>query len=313
MQLVRQIFSYSIIVVVVVMIASGYYYREMLFPNLFPLAGHHTGSSETTTAKAGTSEAGTSEVGTESMTEKHKATDMPAQDNTKMTRVDPHMRSAGAASVANAPVTLPSPVQPLAKSEIVTSSVPDAQEVAEKAASPERVAGTTGHSSASDSASRPGQTETHHMASDRGSQSIVPAHRQSTPVPTVTAAAPRQSGAAQLSPRLQTGESVRRDSDTIMMARQAYWTGDYAASEQAYQQLIDRHPDQVELYGEVGNVYYAQGKWVRAAAAYAQVVRQLYRTGQNAQADYMLQIVASLDSDLGEQLLRERDNTARQQ
>jgi len=300
MQIVRYIFSYSIIVVVVVMIASGYYYRETLFPNLFPLAGHHQTPTKTTSAMGGMGNMG-------GMTEKQTATAQPMQDQAKIAQAKPGMSPAVTEPAPESPVTLPSPVPQSTQIETTSQITTDRAHPAE----------TANVTRQQPDANSPVPTEPRHMALEPAAQPAMPMNRQAAPTAAIqqpgTQRPTVEHGSVSSSQQMQAEDIGRVDSETIMRARGAYWEGDFAASEQAYQQLIDRYPNEVELQGEVGNVYYAQGKWAQAALAYAQVVRQLYRTRQNAQADYMLQIVSSLDRELGEQLLRERDGTPVQQ
>jgi len=328
MQLVRYLFSYSIVVVVVVLIASGYYYRGTLFPNLFSHVGHMT-TSETTAGK--TNMGGMAGMG--GMADKSMVVDqqMPGHAETapasEASVTEPAASSESIVSAEPAATTEPvvpveptatsAPVPPLNQTEITDQRIQDAQMATGQAPRTEIATAPARQSSArqssdSDSAPRSVQTEPRHMVTGAATTPSMPMHEQSAPVSPVPAIQkPRaETGSVPLPAQMQPEDIDRQDFETIMMARRAYWAGDFDASEQAYLQLIDRHPDEVELYGEVGNVYYAQGKWARAAAAYAQVVRQLYGTGQFAQAEYMLQIVTSLDKDLGKQLQRERGGTS---
>lgn len=54
----------------------------------------------------------------------------------------------------------------------------------------------------------------------------------------------------------------------LAAAREAYWLRDYAAAEQKYQALIALDPENPDGYGELGNMYFSQGDWEKASAAY---------------------------------------------
>ncbi|HED15603.1 MAG TPA: tetratricopeptide repeat protein [Gammaproteobacteria bacterium] len=341
MQLVRYLFSYSIVVVVVVLIASGYYYRETLFPNLFSHVGQMA-TSETAAQMPDTGGMPGKSMPEESMPEesmpeksitgKSMIADQPMPELVKtapepvaisepdvtpesivpaqpIDTAEPVTQAKPAASAAREPVT---PADSIATSEpaiptepAVTSQVPvptpGQTGITQPGAPHEQM--QTGKAPHTEIA--PG-----HMMTGQAEKSSMPMYEQAAVVsPPPAIQSPRQkAGSAPLSAQPQPEDIDRRNAEAIMTARQAYWAGDYDASEQAYQQLIELYPNEVELHGELGNVYYAQGKWAQAAATYAQVVRQLYSTGQSAQADYMLQIVISLDSELGNQLQQERNN-----
>ncbi len=53
-------------------------------------------------------------------------------------------------------------------------------------------------------------------------------------------------------------------------ARRAYWSGDPAASERLYMELLEKAPDDPDLHGELGNVRYQSGDMKGAVAAYRQ-------------------------------------------
>jgi len=345
MQLVRYLFSYSMVVVVVVLIASGYYYRETLFPNLFSHAGHMS-SSNTTAGKASMG-AMTGMGRNPGMTDMTGMADKSMAAGQQMTDpIAPAPAVSATEPVAiSEPAVTPEPVapaEPAVITEPVTSVEPavtpepaatlqtpvspaNQAEVTSQSSEHTRMAAGPGHEPGTEMATAPvrqlpdsngtpasGQTATHTMATGEAARPSMPMNEQATPVsPTPVVQMPRTGTGSIPLPEQQ--QTERRDLEAIMTARRAYWAGDYDASEQSYQQLIERYPNEIELHGELGNVYYAQGKWARAAAAYAQVVRQLYGTGQTAQADYMLEIVTSLDKELGNQLQQERDGTARSQ
>lgn len=87
------------------------------------------------------------------------------------------------------------------------------------------------------------------------------------------------------------------DQVSLNAARQAYWSGDIERARQEYTGLIERLPDNPDLYGELGNLHYAQGDWAAAAGAYYEAGTRLVKQGRLAQARHLLSVVRGLDKD----------------
>ncbi len=77
-------------------------------------------------------------------------------------------------------------------------------------------------------------------------------------------------------------------------ARRAYWAGDLSAAIQAYQALLDRDPADPDVWGELGNVYYAQGRWREAGEAYYEAARRLQAKGEERRLGYLLRLIEGL-------------------
>lgn len=88
-------------------------------------------------------------------------------------------------------------------------------------------------------------------------------------------------------------------------ARQAFWDGNYAQSEQRYQAIIMQRPQEPDSYGELGNVYYSRGEWLAAAKMYHQAGLLLAEAGETQRAAGLLGILTALNPNLGDEL-RER-------
>jgi tetratricopeptide (TPR) repeat protein len=86
------------------------------------------------------------------------------------------------------------------------------------------------------------------------------------------------------------------------MARQSYWMGNVLAAENIYLKLADAEDDNPDVYGELGNVYYSQGKWNEAGKAYYEAAIRLLELDRNNQVDYLLRVIQGLDSDSAEKL-----------
>ncbi|HEY9199471.1 MAG TPA: tetratricopeptide repeat protein, partial [Gammaproteobacteria bacterium] len=107
---------------------------------------------------------------------------------------------------------------------------------------------------------------------------------EATPVPASTDAA----GAA---------ESAARAADVpaLAAARGAFWARDFAQAEQLYRQLAADYPAASEPVGELGNMYFTQGRWHDAAAAYGDAVERLARAGDVPRAWRLLRVLHDLD------------------
>lgn len=88
----------------------------------------------------------------------------------------------------------------------------------------------------------------------------------------------------------------------LMDARSAYWKREYATAESKYQELAQTQPDNPNAHGELGNVYYAQGKWKLAAASFAQAAEMLHKQGHRGRAAYLHRIIQGLDAEQASEL-----------
>lgn len=80
-------------------------------------------------------------------------------------------------------------------------------------------------------------------------------------------------------------------------ARNAFWSGNYQEAERLYSELLAENPDNPDIHGELGNVYYAQGKWPEAGESYYNAAHQLVKLGYVARANYLQRIIAGLDAE----------------
>jgi hypothetical protein len=81
----------------------------------------------------------------------------------------------------------------------------------------------------------------------------------------------------------------------LAAAREAYWLHDFEMAETHYQQLIQMEPDNPDGYGELGNMYFAQGQWEQAAAAYYEAGVRLLEAGKAVQARQMVDVIRGLN------------------
>lgn len=81
----------------------------------------------------------------------------------------------------------------------------------------------------------------------------------------------------------------------LKQARDAYWDGDYATAEQAYEQAIALAGDDPAPYGELGNVYFAQRDLAAAADAYSAAAHRLLTQGRTEEARHLMLVLKGLD------------------
>ncbi|NOR42866.1 MAG: hypothetical protein GQ572_05970 [Gammaproteobacteria bacterium] len=94
-------------------------------------------------------------------------------------------------------------------------------------------------------------------------------------------------------------ESSSRDEVTAswILARKSFYQRNYQLSEQSYQNVIDRTEDNFDAYGELGNVYFNQGKKQQAATAYFEAGAILVRKGQINRARSLVGLLNLLNKD----------------
>ncbi|NOY66317.1 MAG: hypothetical protein GXP13_02765 [Gammaproteobacteria bacterium] len=88
----------------------------------------------------------------------------------------------------------------------------------------------------------------------------------------------------------------------LMKARSSFFSKNITLSEQYYIQLSQLDLDNPDVYGELGNVYYSQGKWNKASQAYYEAAVRLLAKGNNARAFYLQRIIQGLNPDLAVKL-----------
>ncbi len=82
---------------------------------------------------------------------------------------------------------------------------------------------------------------------------------------------------------------------TWIAARKSFYLRDYKKSEESYRKIIDSSADNFDAYGELGNVYFNQGKRTEAAAAYYEAAAILVRKGQVQRARSLIGLLRHLD------------------
>jgi tetratricopeptide (TPR) repeat protein len=90
--------------------------------------------------------------------------------------------------------------------------------------------------------------------------------------------------------------------ESWITARKSFYQRDYEKSIQSYQDVIDNTEDNFDAYGELGNVYFNQGKKQQAASAYFEAAAILIRKGQVNRARSLMGLLRHLDKAKAEEL-----------
>ena len=99
------------------------------------------------------------------------------------------------------------------------------------------------------------------------------------------------------------GESTSSEKLAVLhKARQAYWNGSMSEAEKAYRELSELTSQDPNVFGELGNVYYAQGKWKQAGEAYYEAAILLIELNQPTQVNYLLRVIQGLDAESADKL-----------
>lgn len=81
----------------------------------------------------------------------------------------------------------------------------------------------------------------------------------------------------------------------LAAARESFWLRDYSGAENQYRQLIEIEPDNPDGYGELGNMYFSQGKWEEAASAYYNAGARLVTAGKLTEANQLVEVIRGLN------------------
>ena len=90
--------------------------------------------------------------------------------------------------------------------------------------------------------------------------------------------------------------------EVMAKARESYWLRDFDAAEQHYRKLTRIDPDNPDSYGEMGNMYFSQGKWDKAAAAFYEAGTRLVKSGHTVQAQQLVEVIRGLNGPQAEDL-----------
>ncbi len=104
----------------------------------------------------------------------------------------------------------------------------------------------------------------------------------------------------------QPGGAVR---ENWITARKLFYQRKYELSEQTYQQVIDNTKNNYDAYGELGNVYFNQGKNKQAASAYFEAAAILVSKGRINRARSLMGLLRHLDKSKASELQQLIDST----
>ncbi len=77
-------------------------------------------------------------------------------------------------------------------------------------------------------------------------------------------------------------------------ARQAYWNGDIAKTETMYKAMAAANPENVDILGELGNLYFSQRRFDDAGIYYHKAAKQLISNGNTQQAMSLINVLQSI-------------------
>ncbi len=117
--------------------------------------------------------------------------------------------------------------------------------------------------------------------------------------------APAPSPAASPAPAPATTAEAPIGQELLVNARTAYANHDILGAINAYRGYIDRNPGAIEARGELGNVYFGNGRPRDAAQAYFEAAMLKLKAGDVAGAQIFLDPVRQGDGALGDDLRRE--------
>ena len=112
------------------------------------------------------------------------------------------------------------------------------------------------------------------------------------------------------SPSQDNDRSAAASSQQEMLgeARVAFQGGDFNKSVSLYQALGELNPGDPNIFGELGNVFYSQGKWKQAGEAYYEAASLLLDQGHTGQVQYLYRVIQGLDQESAEKLSAKMKN-----
>ncbi len=90
--------------------------------------------------------------------------------------------------------------------------------------------------------------------------------------------------------------------ELLNQARFAHQIGNNFNAIELYRELIQSYPDDPNVYGELGNVYYSKGKWKQASQAYYEAAVRLHKIEKTEQISYLVRVIDGLDPETAKKL-----------
>ena len=108
-----------------------------------------------------------------------------------------------------------------------------------------------------------------------------------------------------LAPGELENDGSRPRAELINQARLLHLTGNTNNAIDLYRELGELYPDDPNVVGELGNIFYTKGEWKQASQAYYEAALRLHKLRQNEQIHYLYLVIHGLDPETAEKL-RER-------
>jgi hypothetical protein len=83
--------------------------------------------------------------------------------------------------------------------------------------------------------------------------------------------------------------------ELLAAAREAFWLHNYDDAEKNYRDLTELEPNNPDGYGELGNMYFSQGRWDEAAEAYYKAGTRLVSEGRLDSARGLVNVIRGLN------------------
>jgi hypothetical protein len=90
--------------------------------------------------------------------------------------------------------------------------------------------------------------------------------------------------------------------ELLAAAREAFWLHNYDDAEKNYRALTELEPQNPDGYGELGNMYFSQGRWEEAAAAYYAAGIRLITEGRLDSARELVIVIRGLNGQQADEL-----------
>jgi hypothetical protein len=257
-------------------------------------------TSETVSAGPAAQEAAETETATETAVE---TLQVPPEEVPPPAAEEPESTeeaNAGSGEAGALPPTVPSEGTP-AESQLV---VPDSSVSAPPATAAEETTSETGTSPATVPQTVPstpikGEESQPVTSADEGSTVATGIAVQGSSPVTTEAVHPGASVAGQ-SPGGSTADV--KPNELLAAAREAFWLHNYEDAEKNYHALTELEPQNPDGYGELGNMYFSQGRWEEAAAAYYEAGTRLINEGRLDSARELVIVIRGLNGQQADEL-----------
>jgi len=90
--------------------------------------------------------------------------------------------------------------------------------------------------------------------------------------------------------------------ELLAAAREAFWLHNYDDAEKNYRALTELEPQNPDGFGELGNMYFSQGRWEEAAAAYYEAGTRLVSEGRLDSARELVTVIRGLNGQQADEL-----------